>query len=144
MNRISLLAICLTAAAAIGSPALAAEGPPLVTAPATSQAPTVSLALSYELKFWLAPSTTLAELLLQSNITAEDATAADKLAAGHESISRGCFVRVAVTKPLGSTDYRLQRLTLITDDGQTVMERRNGAIAIVATGRPAQRRQALT
>lgn len=136
MNRISLLAICLTAAAAFSGPVLAEEGPPLVRTPAALQPAPVSLAVSYELKFRLTPDMTIAELLLQTGVNAEDATAADKLSAGHDGGSTGCFVRIAITKPLGATEYRLQRLTLITASSQTVMERRSGAVAISSTGSP--------
>ena len=139
MDRLFLRAICLFAAAAPGAPALAEDGPPFVTAPAASQPAPVSLAVSYELEFRLTSDMTIAELLLQTGVNPDDATAADKLSAGHDGGSSGCFVRIAITKPLGATEYRLQRLTLITASIQTVMERRSGALAISSSGNPDKR-----
>lgn len=128
---------CLAAAFAVPQAAQAEEAPPFVRAPATTTPPAVTLAVSYELKFRLPEGTTLAELLMQAGVDADVSTAAGRLAAGHDA--GGGFVRVSITKPLGSRDYRLQRLTLMTDSSQTVMERRDGALAISSTGRPAKR-----
>jgi hypothetical protein len=141
MGRFFITTACLAAAFAVPQAAQAEEAPPLARAPATTTPPAVTLAVSYELKFRLPAGTALAELLMQAGVDADDSTAADRLSAGHDA--GGGFVRVSISKPLGSNDYRLQRLTLMTDSSQTVMERRDGALAISSTGSPAKRRNTL-
>jgi len=126
----------LAAALAIATPQLAAakEAAPLLIAPATSSRPPVNLAVTFELRFQLAQGSDLADQLLQAGIDPDDIAAATQLAAGHDGGRAGCFVKVTVSRAVHDQEFRLQRVTLMTESSQTVMERRKGALAISATG----------
>ena len=127
--------VCILTALAIAAPQIARadELTHLLLAPATTTRPTITPAVSFELKFRLAQQSDLPDLLLQAQVNSDDIVTATKLAAGHDGGPEGCYVKIAVSKPLGEKAFRLQRVTLVTETSQTVMERRNGALTISAT-----------
>ena len=136
IKRAGKLGACLLAAAAIVAPqsARADQAADFVRAPATSSLPSINLAVSYEFNFRVAGESDLSDLLLQAGVSSDDVVAAARLAAGHVGGSSGCYAKVSVTKLLHESAFRLQRVSLMTETTQTVMERRKGELTISTTG----------
>lgn len=112
----------------------AEETATFLRAPAKASPPAVSFAVTYELRFQVANEAELPDLLLQAGVNPDDIAAASRLAAGHLGGSAGGFVKVSVSKTIHDKEFSLQRVTLMTETSQTVMERRKGELTISATG----------
>lgn len=75
----------------------------------------------------------LARLLLDAGVDRGDAAAAARLAAGHLGGGRGgCDVQVSISRAAGGAGFTLVRATLMTEAGQTVIERRGTELKIAS------------
>lgn len=107
--------------------------PPLVLAPATSSVPVVKQAVLYKLKLHLQTSRAFADQLLQIGISEADVEAAMELAA--DRLGKGdaaCDVTLEVSRAFGGQGFALERATVFASTGQTVIERRRGALAVAS------------
>lgn len=130
-KRLSLA--CVAGSALFGATAVWADVGRFLNAPSSAVRPTPELAVQLELKIRLPEGRGLARLLLDSGVTQADAAAAARLAAGHLGDgANGCSARIAVSRLAGSAGFRLERVTLYTDAAQTVIERREGELAIAS------------
>jgi hypothetical protein len=123
--RILCAALGLFAAAAAAAEAQPAPLPAVVT----SALPAPRLATVFELKMSLPQGKGLARQLLVAGVAKEDAAEAAKLAAGHCDGIGGCNAKVEISRQL-DTGLRVERLVLVSASGQTVIERRNGRLAL--------------
>jgi hypothetical protein len=122
----------LAAAAAIGSPASAAETAIFLNAPASAGSPPVKFAGQFELKLRLPTGRGLARLLIDAGVTQDDAAAAAKLAAGRMGDGKnGCFATVSVERAAGG-ELGVVRIMLTTDEQRTIIERRGADLAIAS------------
>lgn len=114
--------------------AASAAGPlPFFVAPASSAPPAPELAALYELKLYLAEGRGLARLLLDAGINRDDAAAAARLAAGNlGSGPGGCTAKVEVSRAVEGSGFKLERVTLLTQAGATIIERRQGKLTIAS------------
>ena len=114
--------------------AASAAGPlPFLVAPASSAAPAPEQAALYELKLRLAEGRGLARLLLDAGVNRDDAAAAARLAAGNlGSGLGGCTAKVEISRDVEGTAFRLERVTLLTQAGATIIERRQGKLTIAS------------
>ena len=121
----------ILAAAFCGSLAAAAhaEQAPALPAIVTGASPAPRLATMFELKFRLPQGQVIESLLIDAGIATADAAEAAKLAAGRCTGLGGCTATVAISRQLGS-GVRVERMVLVTQSGQTVIERRNGRLAL--------------
>jgi len=133
----------LVAATLIGTSAAEAPAEPApraIPAVVTHAVPVPQLATVFELKLRLPQGRGLARLLLDAGVASDDAAEAAKLAAGNCDPIGGCDAKVAVSRQLGS-GLRVERIVLLSASGQTVIERRDGRLALnpaaVATTRSA-------
>lgn len=111
--------------------AIAEDTPPAIAAVVTHALPAPRLATIFELKLKLPQGRGLARMLLDAGVTREDAGEAARLAAGHlGDKAGGCDAKVEISRSAGASGLRLERLVLSTSDGQTVIERRNGQLAL--------------
>lgn len=123
----------LTAAAALMSAWPAADALPLVKAPAPIAAPSVTLAVTYEMKLQLHEGRGLARQLIDSGIDQDDAAAAAKLGSSYMSKAKGgCSAKVAATRLPGVDALRLTRVTFYAGSKIIVMERRDGKLAVTS------------
>lgn len=138
-GRISRSVRVLAVASALMAPgvARAAELRPLVLAPAPQNAPPVVLAVSFEMKLYLRDGKDLADLLLEAGVDKGDTAAAAELALDRIKPGTGSFVRLSVSRSAENVGLRLQRLTIVDETDQTVVERRQGKLKITASGRKA-------
>src|SRR5437868_1534019 len=121
----------ILALALCGSLASAAHAGPAPVLPAivTGASPTPRQATIFEIKFRLPEGQGIAALLVDAGIGSADATEAAKLAAGRCTGLGGCAATVAISRQLAS-GLRVERLVLVGQSGQTVIERRNGRLAL--------------
>lgn len=134
-RRSAALVGCLLAAALLPTQAASADDRPFLRAPASQGSLPVKLAVAFELRFHLAAGGDLEAMLVQADVDADDAAAAARLAAGTASdTASGCYVKIAITKSLNGNGFRIERLTLLTEASQTVMERRGGELTVSASG----------
>ena len=126
-------AVCATAAIAPGS-ALAEEAPPSLRAVVTHVLPAPRLATVFELKLQLPQGRGLARLLLDAGVASDDAAEAARLAAGHLGDgSGGCVAKVEISRPLDAQGLKIERLVLSSAEGQTIIERRGGQLALTTS-----------
>ena len=110
----------------------AAELPRAAIIPLNSAAP-FELAVQYELKLHLPEGQGLARSLLDMGVDSNDAAMAARLAAGHMGAgSGGCEVKVSISRANPGSSLRVVRVMLLTEAGQTVIERRAGDLAIAS------------
>lgn len=97
-------------------------------------APTLpQLAVQYELKLRLPKGEGLARSLLDVGVDTSDASLAARLAAGHMGAGAGgCSVKISFSKTAQGRSFRLVRVMLVTQNGETVIERRHGELAIAS------------
>jgi hypothetical protein len=113
--------------------ASAAEPQPFLLAPSSSAPPAPELAAVYALKLRLSEGRGLARLLLDAGVNRDDAAAAARLAAGNVGAGPGgCTAKVEISRGVEGRGYKLERVTLLTDAGATVIERRRGKLAIAS------------
>jgi hypothetical protein len=134
MAQMILKAAALALVVPLAQPVLAAETAQFLNAPVRAGAPPARLAVQYEMKLRLPEGRGLARLLLDAGVEQNDAAAAARIAAGHlgEDLG-GCQAKVSVSRSSDGNGYRLERVTLFTQEGQTVIERRRGELAIAST-----------
>jgi hypothetical protein len=95
--------------------------------------PQPNAAVLYALKLRLPERRGLARMLIQAGVSATDAAAAAKLAAGHLGDGQGgCDAKIEISGALAQGGYRLQRAVLLTSSGQIVIERRAGELTIAS------------
>ncbi len=132
-RAMSMLIALLAVGAAMAVPADAATPAALLRielAPASTPAP--RLAVMYRLKVQLPLGQGLARALIQTGVGEDDAASAAKLAAGHLGDGAGgCLANVSISRL--ADGFRLERVALASAAGQTTIERRDGALAIVAS-----------
>jgi hypothetical protein len=93
--------------------------------------PAANVAVQYELKLQLPEGRGLARLLLDAGVDRDDAVAAARLAAGHlGDSSGGCQVKAFIART--ASGFRIVRAMVITNAGQTVIERRGAELAIAS------------
>jgi hypothetical protein len=125
--------LSLAVALLVPSIAGATDLPPLLTTPATKAPPQTSTAALYELRLRLPEGRGLANLLLQAGVDQNDTAVVEQLAAGHLGDGLGgCDAKVDVVRSLSGSGFRLQRVVLMTQAGQTVIERRHGQLTIAS------------
>jgi hypothetical protein len=113
--------------------ARAGENARFLNAPSTAASPAPRIAVQYELQLQLPQGRGLARLLMDAGVDREDAAAAARLAAGHLGDGDGgCEAKVSVSRPFGGGGLRLDRVTLFTQADQTVIEWREGGLAIAS------------
>ena len=114
--------------------AASAAGPlPLLVAPASSAPPAPEQAALYKLKLHLAEGRGLARLLLDAGVNRDDAAAAARLATGNLGDGLGgCTAKVEVSRNVEGSGFRLERVTLVTEAGATIIERRQGKLRIAS------------
>ena len=119
---------------ALGSvPVNAADLAPLLVAPAVKMPPQTKTAVLYALKLRLPEGRGLARLLMQAGVDRTDAAAVAKLAAGHLGDgSGGCDANVEISQDAAAGGFRLERVELLTQAGQTTIERRHGELTIAS------------
>src|SRR5438874_2559577 len=125
----------LAAVAILFVPAIAHAGETaqFLNAPAAIAAPVPKLAVEYELKLRLPEGSGLARLLLDAGVARDDAAAVARLAAGHVGSGLGgCDVKIAISKAADGNGLRLVRAMLMTEAGQTVIERRGAELTIAS------------
>jgi hypothetical protein len=127
----TLRALAAAAALAVPAAALAGETAQFLNAPATAVLPAANVAVQYELKLQLPEGRGLARLLLDAGVDRDDAVAAARLAAGHLGDgSGGCQVKAFIART--ASGFRIVRAMVITNAGQTVIERRGAELAIAS------------
>jgi hypothetical protein len=119
--------------------ATAAGLAPLLATPTTKAPPQTHSAVLYELRLRLPEGRGLAQQLMQAGVNQGDAAAAAKLAAGHlgDGVG-GCDAKVEVSRALGGDGLEVQRVVLMTQAEQTIIERRQGELTVASargTGR---------
>jgi hypothetical protein len=119
---VALGAFAATAASAEPQPA------PL-PAVVTTALPAPRLATVFELKTRLSSGRGLARMLLDTGVAKADAAEAARLAAGHCDDLAGCSVTVSVSRQL-EAGLTVERVVLMGAAGQTVIERRDGRLAL--------------
>lgn len=113
--------------------ASAAEPLPFLVAPASSAPPAPELAALYELKLRLSEGTGFARLLLDAGVNRDDAASAARLAAGNLGAGLGgCTAKVEISRAVESGGFKLERVTLLTQAGATIIERRQGKLTIAS------------
>ena len=109
---------------------VAAETQPApMPAVVTTTLPAPRLATVFEIKARLADGLGLSRMLLESGVAKDDAAEAVRLASGHCGGLGGCNAVVSVSRQL-DTGLRVERVVLVGSDGQTVIERRDGRLAL--------------
>lgn len=127
----ALIAMSFVLASAVGS---AAELPRAAIASAKS-APSLELAVQYELKLQLPEGQGLARSLLDLGVDSSDAALVARLAAGHLGADAGgCDVKISISRAAQKGEFRLMRVRLLTRVGETVIERRGGELTIASQG----------
>jgi len=115
---------------ALAATAASAEPPPApMPAVVTTALPAPRLATVFEIKARLADGLGLSRMLLESGVAKDDAAEAVRLASGHCGGLGGCNAVVSVSRQL-DTGLRVERVVLVGSDGQTVIERRDGRLAL--------------
>jgi hypothetical protein len=123
----------LTTVAALMSAWPAAGALPLINAPAPIGAPSITLAVTYEMELQLPEGRGLARQLIDSGIDQNDAAAAAKLGSSYMAQGKGsCSAKVAATRLPGVDTLRLTRVTLYTASKIVVMERRDGKLSVAS------------
>jgi hypothetical protein len=111
----------------------AEEVSPLLHTPSAKAAPQPKLATLFALKLRLPEGRGLARLLLDAGVNRDDAAAAARLAAGHLGDGLGgCDAKVEISRVMQGSGFRLERVELLTQAGQTVIERRQGELMIAS------------
>jgi hypothetical protein len=88
----------------------------------------------FELKLRLPEGRGLARLLLQAGVDRDDAAAAARLAAGHLGDDLGgCEAKVTISRSVEGGGLRLERVMLLTEAAQTIIERRQGELMLATT-----------
>lgn len=120
--------------AAVHGAAQAESQAAFVRAPLTLAAPAPELALMVALKVQLPLGRGLAAQLLQAGVDQNDAAAAARIAAGHLGDgSGGCSAKIEISRPVGATAFRVERVELTTNGQRTVIERRQGQLSLAST-----------
>jgi len=114
---------------ALAPAAALAEAMPALPAVVSTAPPAPRLATVFELKLRLPHGVGLARLLLEAGVASDDAADAAKLAVGHCQSVGGCDAKVAISRQLDSR-LRVERVVLMSASGQTVIERRDGRLAL--------------
>jgi hypothetical protein len=125
----------LAALSGIISPSLAAAEPlPFLHAPASAEvAPAPKLGVLYELRVRLPEGLGLARTLLDAGVNSDDAAAAARVAAGHLGDGLGgCDAKVSISRMSRDGELRVERISLVTTSGATVIERRQGRLTIAS------------
>lgn len=129
----SFLALFISGILLAPGVAQAGETAQFLNAPTTAGRPALKLAVQYELKISLPEGRGLARLLLDAGVNQADAAAVARLAAGRlGEASGGCEAKVSISRTSGGTGFRLERVQIYSQDGQTVIERRRGELAIAS------------
>jgi hypothetical protein len=134
MIRLGTISPILAAVAlALHSGALAEERAALVSTPMSVAPPSPKLAMVFTLKLRLPEGRGLAASLLQAGVDQADAAAAARIAAGHLGDGTGgCSAKIEISKPVGTTGFRLERVELTTGAARTVIERRKGELSLAS------------
>jgi hypothetical protein len=95
--------------------------------------PAPQLALMFVLKLRLPEGRGLAAQLLQAGVDENDAATSARIAAGHLGDGEGgCNAKIEISRPVGATHFRLERIELTTDDRRTIIERRQGQLSLAS------------
>ncbi|MBW0007518.1 MAG: hypothetical protein JO335_07370 [Sphingomonas sp.] len=131
---VHLLGSAFVAILLIGSvPVRAAETARFINAPAPVAAQPPKLAAQFELKLVIHQGKGLARQLLDAGVDQADAADTARLAAGHLGDgTEDCFAKVSVVRVSANSSLSLVRVMLTTDSDQTVLERRDGQLAIAS------------
>jgi hypothetical protein len=128
--KASLLALGLLVSSGV---ACAQEAPSLLSKPTKPATPSPKLAGMFELELRLPEGRGLAKLLLQAGVSKDDAAVAARLAAGHLGDGLGgCEARVTISRSVEG-GLRLERVMLLTQASQTIIERRQGELTLATT-----------
>jgi len=112
--------------------ATAQEVPSLLSKPTKPAAPSPKLAGMFALDLRLPEGRGLAKLLLQAGVNKEDAEIAARLAAGHLGDGLGgCEAKITISRAVEG-GLRLERVMLLTQASQTVIERRQGELTLAS------------
>jgi hypothetical protein len=112
--------------------AFAAPLAPPLSVPAITP-PQINTAALYALQLRLPEGRGLARLLLQAGVNRDDASAVARLAAGHLGDGLGgCEAKVELSRSIDGRSFRLERVELLTQAAQTVIERRHGELTIAS------------
>lgn len=99
--------------------------------PASPKPLAPALANLFEVKFRLPAGRGLARYLLEIGVDQKDAAEAARLAAGHLGDGAGdCLAKVAISRPLTGAGLTIERVTLVTQSQQTVIDRRDGDLVV--------------
>ena len=91
------------------------------------------LAAQFELKLMLREGKGLARQLIDAGVDQKDAAAAARLAAGHLGDGDGgCFANVSIARDTATGEFSLVRVTVMTNSDRTIIERRDGELAIAS------------
>lgn len=120
--------LCATLAAFAATTASAETQPAPRPAVVTTALPAPRLATMFEVKARLSEGRGLPRMLLDIGVAKDDAAEAAKLAAGHCELG-GCSAIASISRQLDAT-LRVERLVLVSAAGQTVIERRDGRLAL--------------
>jgi hypothetical protein len=113
----------------IAATASAEAQPAPAPAVVTTALPAPRLATVFEFKVSLPEGKGLARVLLDAGVGSDDAAQAARLAAGHCDSTGGCNAKISISHQLGA-GIQIERLVLADASGQTVIERRNGRLAL--------------
>lgn len=139
MASVSFLQCSITSFVAglvlVSTPALANDdGAPFLHAPASGTEIPRAAAI-YNLKLHLANGRGLVQSLLDTGVMTDDAQLAGRLAASALKDKASCAVTVSLSRTVEADGFRLERVVLVTAASQTVLERRNGQLAVADQAR---------
>jgi hypothetical protein len=132
MHKIPIRCCGALAALTLAAPGNGAEISHIAIAPAKARV-SAELAVQFELKIRLQDGRGLARSLLDLGVQSNDAAVAARLGAGHMGDGAGgCEATVSLSRAAAASGYRLVRIRLSTQSGETVIERRSGELAIAS------------
>lgn len=131
----ALILASLVATSALGDSAASAktsEQAIILNAPA-KVAPSVKLAVQFDLNVRLPDGKGLARALLDAGVDREDAAMAARLAAGHLGDAQGgCQAKVSIQGAPSGAGFRLVRVQLSSQTDRMVIERRGSELTVAS------------
>jgi hypothetical protein len=133
IRRYMILQMVAAASLTAHSVASAEQPAQFVPTPMSVAPPAPQLALMFVLKLRLPEGRGLAAQLLQAGVDENDAATSARIAAGHLGDGEGgCNAKIEISRPVGATHFRLERIELTTDDWRTIIERRQGQLSLAS------------